>query len=92
MSVDVNRRYVLEEEVKIFNHEVFPCCLWATRTAFVVTACCDHVARGTVVRSADHFSDKVHLSRSNHVADAGDGVKHTSNFVIADSLFADFGH
>ena len=59
---------------------------------FVVAACSDHVARGAVRWSAYHLPDKVHLPRSDHVADAGDGVKHSSHFVIVELLFADFGH
>ena len=58
----------------------------------MVAACSDHVAGRTVRWSAYHLTDEVHLSRSNHVANARDGIKHSSDFVVAESLFADFGH
>ncbi len=61
-------------------------------TAFVVTACGNHVARGTIGWSAYHFANEVHLPRSNHVAYTGDGVEHLSHFVVVQSLFANFGH
>ena len=83
--------YVLEEESDIFNHEVFPGCLWATHTALMVAACRDHVAGGAIGWSSYHFSDEVHLPRSNHVANAGDGVEHSSYFFVAESLFANAG-
>ena len=82
----------MEEETEILNHEVLSCCLGATCFPFMVTACSNHVAGGTVGWSAYHLANEVHLSRSNHVADAGDGVKHSSDFVVAESLFADCGH
>ena len=50
-------RYILEEEAKVLNHEVFHCCLWASHTAFMVATCVDHVARGAVRWSTDHFSN-----------------------------------
>ncbi len=84
--------YVLKEESEIFNHEVFPRCLWAAHTAFMVAACSNHVARGTVGWSVYHFANEVHFLRSNYVADAGNGVKHSSYLVVAESLFANFGH
>ena len=82
----------MEKEAEILDHEVLSCCLGATRFPFMVAACSNHVARGTVRWSAYHLADEVHLSRSNHVANAGDGVKHSSDFVVAESLFADCGH
>ena len=92
VSVDLNCGYTLEKETEVFDHEVFSRRLWAPYLAFVVAACSDHVARGAISWSAYHFCDKVHLPRSDHVADAGDGVKHSSHFVIVELLFADFGH
>ena len=61
-------------------------------TRFVITARCDHVARRAVGRSTYHFPDEVHLPRGNHVADAWDGVKHPSHFVVVEFLFANVGH
>ena len=84
--------YVLKEESEIFNHEVFPRCLWAAHTAFMVAACSNHVAGGTIGWSSYHFYNEVHSPRSNHVAYAGDGVEHLSHFVIVEPLFANFGH
>ena len=92
MTVDVDCGYILEEELEILNHEVFPRCLWAARTTFMVTACGNHVARGTVGWSLYHFANKVHLPRSNHAAYTGYGVKHSSYFVVAESLLANCGH
>ncbi len=82
----------MEEETEILNHEVFPCCLWTAHTAFMVAACGNHVARGTIGWSLYNFANKVHLPRSNHVAYTGDGVKHLLHFFVAESLFAYFGH
>ncbi len=90
--VDLYCGYVLEKKAEVFDHEVFSRRLWAPHLVFVVAACSDHVARGAVRWSAYHLPDKVHLPRSDHVADAGDGVKHSSHFVIVELLFADFGH
>ncbi len=82
----------MEEEPEILDHEVFPRCLWTACTAFMVAACGNHVAGGTIEWSSYHFAYKVHLPRSNHVAYTGNGVKHSSQFFVAESLFADFGH
>ena len=90
--VDLNCGYILEKETEVLNQEVFPRRFWAPHTAFMVAACSDHGARGAVRWSAYHFSDKVHLPRGNHVADAGDGVEHLSHFVVVEPLFAYFGH
>jgi hypothetical protein len=76
ISVNPDCGYVLEKEVKVLDHEVFSRRLWVPHTTFMVAACGDHVARGAVRWSAYHFSDKVHLSHGDHVADAGDGVEH----------------
>ena len=92
ISVNLDCGYVPEKEAEVLNHEVFSRRLWAPHAAFMVAACSDHVARWAVRWSAYHFSDKVHLSRGNHVADAGDGVEHLSHFVVVESLFTDFGH
>ena len=35
------------------------------------------------------FSDEVHLSRCDHVADARDVVEHPSNMFISDAFFLD---
>ena len=85
ISVNLDCGYIPEKEAEVLNHEVFSRRLWALHAPFMVAACGDYVARG-------HFSDKVHLSRGNHIADAGDGVEHLSHFVVVESLFADFGH
>ena len=92
ISVNLDCGYVPEKEAEVLNHEVFSRRLWAPHAAFMVAACSDHVARWAVRWSAYHFSDKVHLSHGNHVADAGDGVEHLSHFVVVESLFTDFGH
>ncbi len=92
ISVNLDCGYILEKEAEVLNHEVFSRRLWAPHVAFIVAACGDHVARGAVRWSAYHFFDKVHLSRGDHVADAGDGVEHLSQFVIVEPLFVDFGH
>jgi hypothetical protein len=92
ISVDLNSGHVLEEEAEIFNHEVFPGCLWSAHTALVVAARCDHVARRTVGRSAYHFPNKVHLPCSNHVSDTGDGIEHATYFVVAKVLVSYVGH
>jgi hypothetical protein len=92
ISVNLDCGYFLEKEAEVLNNEVFSRCLWAPHALFVVAACGDHVARGAFRWSAYHFSDKVHLSRGDNVADAGDGVEHLSHFVVVEPLFADFGH
>ena len=91
-SVNLDCGYILKKEMKVLDHEVFSRRLWAPHTAFMVAACGDHVARGAVRWSAYHFSDKVHLPRGDHVADAGDGVEHSSHFVVVEPLFTYFGH
>ena len=91
-SVNLDCGYILKKETKVLDHEVFLRRLWAPHAAFMVEACGDHVARGAVRWSAYHFSDKVHLPRGDHVADAGDGVEHSSHFVVVEPLFADCGH
>jgi hypothetical protein len=90
--VNLDCGYFPEKEAEVLNHEVYSRCLWAPHALFVVAACGDHLARGAVRWSAYHFSDKVHLSRGDHVADAEDGVEHLSHFVVVEPLFADFGH
>jgi hypothetical protein len=92
ISVDLDCGYFPEKEAEVLNHEVFSRCLWASHASFVVAACGDHVARGAVRWSAYHFSDKVHLSRGDHVANARDGVEHLSHFVVVEPLFTDCGH
>ena len=92
ISVNLDCGYFPEKEAEVLNHEFFSRCLWASHASFVVAACGDHVARGAVRWSAYHFSDKVHLSRGDHVANAGDGVEHLSHFVVVEPLFTDFGH
>ncbi len=92
ISVNLDCGYVPEKEAEVLNHEVFSCRLWALHAAFMVAACGDDVARGAVRWSAYHFSDKVHLPRGDHVADAGDGVEHLSHLFVVEPLFADFGH
>ena len=92
ISVNLDCGYFPEKEAEVLNHEVFPRCLWASHAALVIAACGDHVVRGAVGWSTYHFPDEVHLPRSDHVADARDGVKHLPHFVVMKSLFADFGH
>ena len=86
VSVDLNNGQVLEEEAEIFNHEVFPRRLRSTSAAFVVSACCDHVAGWAVGRSTHHLSNEVHLLLCNHISDTGDGVEHPAYFVVAEML------
>ncbi len=92
ISVDLDSGHVLEEEAEIFDHEVFPGCLWSAYTAFVITTRCDHVARRAVGRSTYHFPDEVHLSCGNHVSDTRNGIEHAAYFVIAKVLFSHVGH
>ena len=92
MSINLDGGSLLEEKAKIFNREVFPRCLRASHTTLVITACGDHVARGAVGWSTYYFPNEVHLPRGDHVADARDGVKHPSYFVVVERLFANFGH
>ena len=92
ISVDLDSGHVLEEEAEIFDHEVFPGCLWSAYTAFVITARCDHVARRAVGRSTYHFPDEVHLSCGNHVSDTRNGIEHAAYFVVAKVLFSHVGH
>ena len=90
--VNLDCGYILKKETKVLDHEVFPRRLWAPHLALMVTACGDHVARGAVRWSAYHFSDNIHLPCGDHVADARDGVEHSSHFVVVELLFADCGH
>ncbi len=90
--VNLDCGYVPIKVAEVLNHEVFSRRLWAPHTAFMVAACGDHVVRGAVRWSAYHFSNKVHLPRGDHVADAGDRVEHLSHFVVVELFFADFGH
>jgi hypothetical protein len=38
---------------------------------------------------AYNFSDEIHLSRCDHVADARDVIEHPSNMFILDAFFLD---
>ncbi len=51
----------MEEEAEILDHEVLSCCLGATRFPFMVAACSNHVARGTVRWSAYHLANEVQV-------------------------------
>ena len=91
-SVNLDCGYILEKKTKVLDHEVFPRHLWTPHSAFMITPCSDHVAGGAVGWSVYHFSEKVHLSRGDHVADTGDGVEFSSHFIVVEPLFADCGH
>ena len=88
VSVNLNSGHVLEEESEIFDHEGFPGRLWSAGASFVVAAYCDHVAGWAVGWSSYHLSNKVHLSRCDHISNAWDGVEHPADFVVADVLIA----
>lgn len=92
ISIDLDGGHILEEETEVFDHEVFPGCLWSANATFVVTTRCNHVARRAVRWATHHLPNEVHLSRGNHVADTRDGIEHAAYFVVAKVLFAYFGH
>ncbi len=64
----------------------------AALTAFMVSACRDHVTRRAVWWASDHFPNKIHLSGCNHVSYARDGIEHVVHFTIAHTLFLYFCH
>ena len=93
-AISVNRDcgHVLEKKAKDLNHEIFSRRLWASYSAFMVTACSNHVARGAIRWSPYQFTNKDHVPHSNHITDAGDGVEHSSHFVVVKLLLANCGH
>ena len=90
--VDGDFRDICEKEAEIFDDIILVMKEGPPDTADVVAARCHHLLGRTIGWTTHGFPQEIKLTSSNHVANAGNVVKHPPHVFIVKMLFLDPEH
>ena len=87
--VDSDFGNVGKEETEVLDDVVLGVEKRTSHWADIVAACRQHLLHWAIGGGAYNFSNEVHLSLCDHVADARDVKEHPSHMLISDMFFLD---